>query len=305
MTDSNHPVDVCAVVVTYHPDAACAARLRAVRADGTPVIVIDNGSATAELHDIEALALGESIELIRNEHNLGIATALNLGVHRAIERGYRWVLLLDQDTEVPAGAVRALENIAVAVEVPSPLAILGARFEDPMQRLSAPIRPAPPGARWDEVQAVITSGSLLSLDAYRQIGPFREDFFIDYVDIEYCMRARRKGFRVLRTTQPWIQHSVGHPRQGRFLWLRKWTTNHSPDRRYYMARNDTVMLRDSGTYSHGAWALKSASRRLQTCKRIALYEKDKTRKIAATLQGLWDGWRGHMGPRGGRRAARN
>jgi hypothetical protein len=77
----------------------------------------------------------------------------------------------------------------------------------------------------------------------------------------------------------------------------KWTSNHSPDRRYYIARNDTVLLRDYGHYALGLWAAKSLGRRIRTCKRVFLYEEMKSVKIRAILEGWWDGVLGRLGPR--------
>ena len=94
-----------------------------------------------------------------------------------------------------------------------------------------------------------------------------------------------------------MSHAIGAATRHGLLGMNKWTTNHSPDRRYYAARNDTVMLREYGNYRLGSWALKSLGRRLRTCKRIALYEQEKTAKIFAVLHGWWDGVRGRMGPR--------
>jgi rhamnosyltransferase len=137
----------------------------------------------------------------------------------------------------------------------------------------------------------------MALSTLTLLGAFREDFFIDYVDIEYCFRARAQGYRVIRTRRPLMSHAIGAASRHHVLWVNKWTTNHSPDRRYYIARNDTVMLRDYGGYALGLWALKSLARRIRTCKRILLYEHMKMRKIAAVAQGWWDGVRGRLGPR--------
>jgi rhamnosyltransferase len=153
------------------------------------------------------------------------------------------------------------------------------------------------GDAWDEVDTVITSGSLLSLTAFAHIGPFREDFFIDYVDTEYCVRARAKSYRIVKTRRPLMSHSIGKPTQHRLLWMKKWTSNHSADRRYYIARNHTVMVRESGKYLLGAWAIASLFSCITALKRIALYEESKGRKIAAVFLGWWDGMRGNMGPR--------
>ena len=159
----------------------------------------------------------------------------------------------------------------------------------------------PDGDPWEEVESVITSGSLIPLAAHAAIGPFREEFFIDHVDREYCFRARAKGFRVIKTRKPLMLHAIGAVTHHNVLWMNKWTSNHSPDRRYYIARNDTVMLREYGNYMLGLWALKSLSRCLRLCKRILLYEHMKTSKITAVVQGWWDGVCGHMGPRAQRR----
>src|SRR5208337_1317621 len=140
---------------------------------------------------------------------------------------------------------------------------------------------APHSAPWEEAETVITSGSLIPLAAHADIGPFREEFFIDYVDSEYCCRARAKEYFVIKTRRPLMSHAIGAWSRHSVLGMNKWTSNHSPDRRYYIARNDTVMLREYGNYVLGLWALKSVLRRVRQCKRIALYEDMKAPKIIA------------------------
>jgi len=156
---------------------------------------------------------------------------------------------------------------------------------------------APPAPAWAEVESVITSGSLINLSTLDRIGGFRDEFFIDYVDSEFCFRARALGYRVAKTRKALMSHAIGASTSHAILGIRKWTTNHSADRRYYMARNDTIMLKEYGGFPLGIWALKSFGRRVRTCKRIALYEDAKLGKLAAVAHGWWDGVRGHLGPR--------
>jgi rhamnosyltransferase len=226
---------------------------------------------------------------VLNPENLGIARALNLGVERARASGFAWVLLLDQDSDLHEGMLSSLIEARAAYPDPARVAVIGAGFGETTR--SAPEAP------WQEVESVITSGSLIPLAVHAVVGAFRDEFFIDYVDSEYCFRARAQGYRVLRTTQSLMSHTIGAPTRHDLLGRLKWTTNHSPDRRYYIARNDTVMLREYGGYALGSWALKSLGRRLRTCKRIVLYEHSNARKIAAVAAGWWDGVRGRMGPR--------
>ena len=281
---------VCAILVSYHPDAELPRRAARILDEAGALVIVDNGSGGETQDMLRRIAADARVSLVLNPANLGVASALNLGVERARALGFTWVLLLDQDSDLHDDMLASLIEVRAAYPEPAQVAVIGAGFGEDTP-------PAPPGEAWQEVESVITSGSLIPLALHAAIGPFRDEFFIDYVDSEYCFRARAHGYRVLRTAKPLMSHTIGAPTRHDLLGKLKWTTNHSPDRRYYIARNDTVMLREYGGYAFGSWALKSLGRRLRTCKRIVLYERSKARKIAAVSAGWWDGVRGRMGPR--------
>ena len=288
---------VCAVLVTYHPDGAFPDRLSSILPQVGSTVIVDNGSADAHLSMLRELCVLPALTVICNFNNLGIARALNIGIRRALAEGFSWAILLDQDTQVDSDMVERLLAAHASCPTPDRVAIVGSRFRDTQGRTEEALRLEARGEHWEEVESVITSGSLLWLPAYTAVGPFREDFFIDYVDIEFCMRARAAGYRIVQTRRPLMSHTVGAPTAHKMLWERKWTTNHSPDRRYYIARNNTVLLREYGTAGGSPWQWKSVVRCFRLCKRIALFEQDKLRKILAVAQGWWDGVRGNMGPR--------
>jgi rhamnosyltransferase len=295
--------DVCAITVAYHPDEKFPLRVeRTLRAVGA-LVIVDNGSRDAELGMLRRLATNSLITLISNLNNVGVARALNIGIRRAIALGFKWALLLDQDSWIDDDMVQTLIATGAAYPDRDRLAVIGSGYRDlnsPLHRQEDEIV----GDNWDEVTSVITSGSLIPLEAHASVGGFREEFFIDHVDTEYCFRARAKGYRVIRTRRAIMSHQIGAISWHKLLWMKKWTFNHAADRRYYIARNDTVMLREFGHYIYGLWALKSFGRCVRLCKRIVLYEKMRTPKIIAVAQGFWDGVRGHMGPRPHRKSAR-
>jgi rhamnosyltransferase len=183
------------------------------------------------------------------------------------------------------------------------LAVIGSNYEDVNRPSPQPDGHEAADTRWDEAESVITSGSLLPLAAHADIGPFREEFFIDLVDTDYCFRARAKGYHVIKSRQHLMSHAVGALRESRFLWFRRWTYNHSPDRRYYFVRNNTVLIREYAKHGRVRWMLKSLNRCFRLCKRVVLYEKMRTRKIAAIVEGWRDGVRGKMGPRHARKGS--
>jgi rhamnosyltransferase len=284
-------------MVTFHPDSGCAARLRRVLPQVDAVIVVDNGSDEPELREVREICTASAAKLVCNARNLGVARALNIGVEMAVAGGGAWSLLLDQDTEVDPDMVVRLLAIFDSTAHGGRVAAIGSRFRDPKGQGHETLALAARGEQWQEVESVITSGCLLSHDAYSLLGSFRDDFFIDYVDTEWCLRARLHGWRVLESTRPLMSHSVGSPTLHTLLWARTWTSNHPPDRRYYIARNNTVLLREYGTAGRGPWQWKSFVRCLRLCKRIVYYEHDKLPKIAAVAHGWWDGVHGRMGPR--------
>ena len=295
-----HRKDVCAILVTYHPDTEFRTRLSSISRQVGAIVIVDNGSADTELIMLREIAANPAVALALNFENLGLARGLNIGIQRAATLGFPWVLLIDQDSHVDSDMVNTLFAIHGSFPERESLAIIGSNFRDIHRGLPGSDKCASFGEQWEEVDWVITSGSLLPLAAYWDIGPFREDFFIDYVDTEYCMRARAKGYHVLKARRPLISHSIGTPTQHNFLWMKKWTTNHSADRRYYIARNNTVMLHEFGNYILGWWALKGFFSCFKHCRRIAMYEQSKVSKIVAVFLGWWDGVHGRLGPRSGR-----
>jgi rhamnosyltransferase len=293
-----HPASgkaICAVLVSFHPDPDLPARVSRILREVGALVIVDNGSGEAALRMLAGISSDPRVSLELNAENLGVARALNIGIRRARRLGYQWVLLFDQDSVVDPGMVHELIAAHVSFADPARLAVLGSGFRD-VHKPDTELSDAP-GMRWEEAESVITSGSLLSLATLDRIGPFRDDFFIDYVDNEYCFRARSQGYRVAKTRKPLMSHAIGASTHHTILGIGKWTSNHSPDRRYYMARNDTVMLKEYGGFRWGIWAFKSLGRRVRTCKRIALYEDRKLSKIGAVARGWWDGVRGNLGPR--------
>lgn len=289
--------EVCAVAVTFHPDSGFPARCGDVLRQVSRLVIVDNGSSEGETSMLQELAANPAVVLVRNFDNLGVAQALNSGIRRAAALGFRWVLLLDQDSRVDGDMVQRLVAIEAAFPDRGRLAVIGSDF-----RLEAPQDATDAGnTGWQEAQLVITSGSLISMAAYAAIGPFREEFFIDHVDSEYCFRARAAGYRVISTLKPTMTHAIGSITRHRMLWFKGRTHNHAADRRYYIARNGTVILREYGNYALGLWVIKSLAQCVRLCEPIALYERHKLPKIMAVAHGWWHGIRGHMGPRPRRR----
>src|SRR5438093_9278894 len=90
--------EVCAIIVTYHPDNGFPERAQLTARQVGTVVIVDNNSGQRTLKVLDALAITDKVHVVRNSANLGIAAALNEGIRLAKSLNYRWILTLDQDT---------------------------------------------------------------------------------------------------------------------------------------------------------------------------------------------------------------
>lgn len=292
---ADNPSRPFAVFVTYNPAPAFLGNLEAVREQGAEVVVVDNASGAVGQALLGALEGRERVRILRNPQNLGIAAALNAGVREALGARAGWIFTFDQDSRVPPGFVGAMIAAhAAARREFGRVGVLAPRYVDRNSGASGSEGPGGAGGLL-ELEATITSGNLIEAGVFEEVGPFLEEFFIDYVDIEFHLRCRRHGLKVVQASGVVLDHSLGSQRRARILWKSFVVTSHSHLRRYYIARNRVRTYRKY-LLAEPAWALKDALAFVREIVVIALFEREAGRKLAYTLAGLRDGLRGRMGP---------
>lgn len=277
---------VLAVVVTYHPDATLTQNLHALRRQVDHIIIVDNCSAN--ISEIEAAAVQTGCRLIRNSSNLGIAHALNQGAAHALEEGFSWLATFDQDSQVTPGMVAGLLAIHQTHPMKEKVGVLvafhrdratGGNYDDP--------RDVMPGMDdWVLLRTAITSGSLISAAALRSVGPFDNGLFIDYVDHDFYMRCRHKGFLIVGAKRQILLHSLGNTTQHRLFGKRVICSNHSALRRYYITRNQLEVYTRYARFeplwcARGMWHLMTAS------AVVLFFEQDRFNKLCAMFKGVW------------------
>ncbi|MDP3088579.1 MAG: glycosyltransferase family 2 protein [Methylotenera sp.] len=290
------PSDMCAIIVTYHPDSLFYERVLAISSQVGNVFIVDNGSNRDAEKMLRNINQSPSINIIFNNENLGIAKALNIGISLAEKNGYQFAILFDQDSKPNKDLAANLCKIYSAHPNTEKIALIGANYDNVLKNAEKkPSHQLNAKCEWHEVKRVITSGSLLSFTAYQKIGPFREDFFIDLVDIEYCMRARKLGYSILRSNRVLMLHSIGYPSKHLLFGKTIWATNHTAIRRYYYARNYVAIQREYGNYILGWWAIKSLKKCIRQSFIIILFEQHKLDNLAAIAKGWWHGMNNKMG----------
>lgn len=282
--------DVCAVVVAYFPDEGFEARLQTLLPQVAKLVVVDN-TPDAILLSAEINTLwGGRLHCITNHANRGVAVALNQGIEYVLQIGCKWLLTLDQDTRCYPDMVATLLRVHEACE-PGAVVIGGNYFDTQNHQLKVAT-----GGETEclEQKTVITSGSLVDVGAARKIGGFREDYFIDQVDHEFCLRVRAHGFRVVISRKPVMEHSVGSSGGVRLPWLGI-LPNHPPLRKYYIARN-TVATVAKYWRREPDWCLRRSVRLLLGLLLMSTLEQQRIAKARAFAAGFMDGVLHRMGP---------
>lgn len=276
-----HVVRIAAVVTAYHPDERLLAVVESVQESCAQIVVVDNtpeGAASVA----DKIEETDSVIVLRSGVNRGLAHALNLGVSR-LPAGVEAVVFLDQDSVLDPDVVpRLAEHLAdqtIGIAAAAPWDTVHERFYETFH------------GRHEEVAdraITITSGMLIRRELLAKVGEFREDFFVDYTDLEYSLRVRRAGARIVQDKRLKLPHSIGERRTHKFLGVNVAVTHKAPWRDYWQLRNGLITVREQARFSP-AWAVTAVLYLGRAAVQAVLFEDDRRASTGAVMRGLRDG----------------
>jgi rhamnosyltransferase len=270
------------------------------------ILIVDNRSSNGN----SGTSVPSGTSLICNLRNLGPTGAAATAIEYALERGYEWLWILDQDSVPNHDALEQLVALyaSLPAEVQGQVGALTTRMirkpdgqpEDYgllTRRGPRPVRIVP-SQTYYECDSAVWSGSLFRLDAVERVGlpsygaaGYWDGLNIDWGDVEYFFRLRQKGYKVLVHRSSFIRHRLGgEPRELSLFGLRLRSTNHPAFRRYLYLRNMTYF-----------WLYLYPNRKLlpilchlsarcaAAVAKILLLEENRAAKLSACAQGVWDG----------------
>ena len=225
---------ICAGIVSYNPDITRLQKnINSILPQVDKLYVVDNGSSNI-LEVKKICGNDENIVILANSDNYGIARALNQLCEMAEEERYDWILTLDQDTVCPDDLIVKM----VPYTNKDDLGIIcpAVYYEGIGKNKQS-------DNEVTYVYACMTSASLTRIKAWREAGGFREEYFIDFVDNEFCMKLKLHGYKVLRVNSCVINHQLGTSSEKRlFGVIPVRYSSHSPLRFYYMVRNNRIFI---------------------------------------------------------------
>lgn len=226
------------VIVNYNAgdfllDCVASALAEGVRS----VIVVDNASIDDSLACLERECPDKSrLKILHNATNLGFAAACNIGIHASTQP---FILFLNPDATLAPGALACMMEALSGKEeagmaggllcnpdgseqpggrraFPTPvrafmrafgLSRLAGLFPGVVPDFLLHETPLPGEAV--EVEAISGACMLVKRKAMEEVGLWDEGYFLHCEDLDWCMRFRRKGWRILFVPGARVIHQWG------------------------------------------------------------------------------------------------
>ncbi len=192
------------------------------------IIVIDNNSGADTLAMIEEEF--PTVKLIANGHNLGFAKAVNQGLKKALGK---YILILNPDSEVLPGTLSEMHNF---LEYNYGVALVGPKIIYPDGSLQPSVRtfptlgsqvavllklskiwPSLPSLRkylrrdfeydkQQEVDQIMGAAMFFRRSLINKVGNFDERFYIWFEEVDFCLRIKQAGYRIVYLPTAQIVH---------------------------------------------------------------------------------------------------
>jgi hypothetical protein len=271
----------------------CVAALRAMTAPALDILVVDNGSGDDSIAVLKESQL--AFRLLALPENLGFAAGNNRGLQLALDEGYDYALLMNNDAfAAPDMLLELLQETGADIALLSPKIYFEAEPEriwfanSRQQKHTLDLRDTGEGERdrgqWDngrDVDYLLGTCLLVNLPVVKQVGLLDERFFFYFEDLDWSIRLRQAGFRLRLVPSAHLLHRVATSTGG---------GDDSALRRYHLAYSSVIFWR---RHAHlGSPPLIALFRLLSAVKMVVRLSLTGSWPVAkAYLRGLRDGWR--------------
>ena len=237
---------------------------------------------------IESCSPNKSLVIINSEGNLGFSGGNNIGIRYACQKNADYVWLLNNDTVIDREALKEMVELAekyknvgmvgsklLFFDEPDKIQVLGGAISVPLHLLGFNKGAADyDRGQWNsvlEIDFIFGASLLVKRKAIAKTGLLNEDYFLLFEDTEWCLRARRSGWRLLFCPKSTIYHKVSQSI--------KWT---SPFADYYYTRNLLFFVKRFYPFLLPAIIARLLMR---TARRVAKYE---TANVQYIFNAVWD-----------------
>ena len=186
-----------AVVVLYNPTKEEVNNINTYKNRVSHTVIIDNSNVNNQKMVDEIVFLSSNITYYSEQLNMGLAKAFNIGIDILHEIGCNWALLFDADSRLESDIItaykEAMNKYGSEVAVFSPIHIF-----DRAKKIQY--------KGYRKVNWAKTSGCLYNCEIFKKQNGFKEELFVDGLDMDYCYKVREKGYKIIEVEAAKINH---------------------------------------------------------------------------------------------------
>lgn len=293
--------NIAAIIVLYHPPLdGLRKTIDAVSPQVETIYLIDNSIDRSNEKNIYSL-LKDNCSILSQNGNSGVSAAINRGIRAAKTDGAEYVLLLDQDSVPDPNMIKILYKLLCAKDVcDSRIGAIGPSYYDQNGQEQPPFviqenfrikRIGGEGKNIVFLDHLITSGSLIPMEVIETVGLMNEELFIDYIDTDWCLRAKQQGFAIAGAPFAHMEHSLGDETK---IFFGQNITIRSPQRCYYTIRNGIWLLKQS--YVPWGWFFADVIRLSQIFLVFTFFAGSRIHNFTMMIKAIVDGLFSRLGP---------
>jgi len=226
------------IVVLYNPEYYKLFNLCQILSSfDINVVLVDNSDLIKT--DFTIIKELTRIQVIELYDNFGIAKAQNIGINYALENNAEAILFFDQDSQIDS---TILNDLVFCISNPG-VKICAPVFSDADSGVLLPITTVNKSGfiyKFSDFYnnsgypIVISSGLFVKVEVFKTVGFMNEDYFIDYVDTDFCFRCLAHNVKIVILGDALMKHSIGN---ALIKILGFHFSKHNPQRVYYQIRN--------------------------------------------------------------------
>ncbi len=281
----------------YDYTYACLSSLQNIDYPNFNVILVDNASHNQE--GVRLKADFPEVDLIINAQNLGFSGGNNVGIQSALDQGYDYIMLLNNDTEVERNFLTEMIHTMKGLPDTGIVQPLICFLDSRNQVWSA-------GGKWvSKLGRAVTMGDrktlthyplkdktldwatgccmLISQDAVVKTGLLNEKYFAYFEDVEWSLRFRKKGFKITLASKAKIYHAAGASSKKKHS-----EGTLSPRVFYFHVRNQLFLVRSDVPNFFKPMAVLYHSARFFLWM-LYFFLRGRFRKLSAVAKGFKDG----------------
>lgn len=260
---------IYSVIILYNPDLEVNQRIDFISNECDKIIVVINSDFYMVTKNFN---FKNNVHLIYLESNIGLAKALNIGIKECLnDVRCDFICMFDQDTIPPKNSIKLIiEKFSISDEK---IGAIGHSLN-----LGNSIE------KFIEVQDILTSGTIVPRNVFEDIGLMDENLFIDYIDYEWCLRARDHRYKIYTASEFLLIHKLGDKSINFGLFKKPFHLNNI--RHYYIIRNALILINRS--YTPFLWKIKHFFKTAYRIPIYILYSTDKVQKALLIFRAIKD-----------------